>query len=66
MVFLGFIMLDAAPAVPRNRCLSPKHTRAGVSRFDSSLRTTSIPLCLATATTQLSFPRSNPTTLIFD
>uniref|UniRef100_A0A0A9FCR4 Uncharacterized protein n=1 Tax=Arundo donax TaxID=35708 RepID=A0A0A9FCR4_ARUDO len=39
---------------------------AGVSRLDSSLRTTSMPRCRATATMQLSLPRSNPTTLIFD
>jgi len=36
----------------------------GVSRFDSSFNTTSIPFRRANATTLFAFPKSNPTTLI--
>lgn len=63
--FLGFMRVEAEPAVPMKRCFSPKLTTAGVSRLDSSLRTTSMPRWRATATMQLSFPKSRPTTLIF-
>ena len=37
----------------------------GVSRLDSVLSTTSMPLRLASATTELTLPKSRPTTLIF-
>jgi|TARA_B100000405_G_scaffold91695_1_gene63770 hypothetical protein len=59
---------DSAVAIDRARkrtCLSPKLTIAGVSRLDSVFSTTSMPLRLASATTELTLPKSRPTTLIF-
>ena len=59
---------DSAVAIDRahkRTCLSPKLTIAGVSRLDSVFSTTSMPLRLASATTELTLPKSRPTTLIF-
>ena len=46
----------------RRTCLAPKFTIEGVSRLDSVLRTTSMPLRRARATTLLALPKSIPTT----
>ena len=43
-------------------CLTPKFTMEGVSRLDSVLSTTSMPLRRARATTLLELPKSRPTT----
>ena len=56
---------DAAGGGGRARgrtCLTPKFTMEGVSRLDSVLSTTSMPLRRARATTLLALPKSRPTT----
>mmetsp|Transcript_355 Transcript_355/g.806 ORF Transcript_355/g.806 Transcript_355/m.806 type:complete len:643 (+) Transcript_355:899-2827(+) len=65
IVSLGCMLILSAAAHPMNRCFSPKLIMEGVSRLDSSLSTTSMPLRRARATMLLAFPKSIPTTLIF-
>mmetsp|Transcript_25945 Transcript_25945/g.65402 ORF Transcript_25945/g.65402 Transcript_25945/m.65402 type:complete len:431 (+) Transcript_25945:414-1706(+) len=61
-VFLRLDILCVLPASPRNRWVCPNETTEGVERDEASLTTMSTPLRRAMATTQLSLPKSIPST----
>ncbi|KAH3681612.1 hypothetical protein WICPIJ_007428 [Wickerhamomyces pijperi] len=63
MLSTVFLMLEVCwdlPDSPMNLFLIPKPTKVGVDLLETSLTTTSIPLFLATATTELWLPKSIP------
>mmetsp|Transcript_36037 Transcript_36037/g.60724 ORF Transcript_36037/g.60724 Transcript_36037/m.60724 type:complete len:202 (-) Transcript_36037:124-729(-) len=63
-VFTGFVAILWPAMQPRNLCFGEKATIEGVIRPDSAFNTTSIPLRLASPTTEVSLPQSNPATLM--